>query len=471
MDNFSLRIKEKTRTSFQRLKKDISEKSAKLSHKPGANEGVSSSTAPTVPPKLKGHPQQRSSIEQHVAQLNLSEAPLPQLPSNGSLQPIAPSSSSLSSVTPHLAQKDPSISHQSDSSQVLYNQLFAPSKAAWSNWAGNQTCDPVQIFYPQTLADIQALVLQAKQAGKKVRCAGAGHTWSSSSVVPPGGGYLAIMNKMEKCHEPVFDASAKVWTVEVETGVLVKTLDDFLTQHKPPLALPSNVVLDSHGAATHTRTLPDLITQVTIVDANGHLNTFTRATNPDEFSAATINLGLLGVIYTYTMQVEVADFNMHSTDSYPPLSDYFASPTLGGPKLKAMVEANDSTELFYWPFNTPGLDQANDKLWIKQWQRTHLPLTVSPAQEALDTVFQGLATEFGDKFLYEYMATHPTCTPFVNSLLFKSFGAAERVQIVPHAIHYQAGIDNIKCLDMEMAFKCDQDYANVVKAWNYVIDQ
>ncbi|KAG0332813.1 hypothetical protein BG000_009724 [Podila horticola] len=377
-DNFAQHIKEKTRTSFQRFKKDISEKSAKLTRKPSGNEGPST-TAPAVPPKPNDHQQPRSSVEQHVAQLNLSEAPLPQLPS-GPLPTSSPSS-----VTPNqLIHKDPSISHQSDSSQALYNQRFAPSKAAWSNWAGNQSCDPTQIFYPQTLADIQALVVQAKQAGKKVRCAGSGHTWSSSSVV--AGGYLAIMNKMEKCHAPVLDDEG-VWTVTVETGVLVKTLDDFLQAHEPPLALPSNVVLDSHGAATHTRTLPDLVTEVTIVDANGQLNTFNRATNHAEFSAATINLGLLGVIYTYTMRVEVADFRMHSTDSYPPLSDYFASPTLGGPKLKAMVEANDSTELFYWSFNTPGLDAANDKLWIKQWQRTKLPVTVSPAQEAIDTLF------------------------------------------------------------------------------------
>ncbi|KAG0039446.1 hypothetical protein BGZ82_008184 [Podila clonocystis] len=463
MDNLAQRIKEKTRTSFQRIKKDISEKSAKFTRKSSANKG-SSTPAPAVPPKPNGQQQRRNSIEQHVAQLNLSEAPLPQLP-NGFH--VAPSSSS---VTPHHpAHRDPSTSHQSDSSQVLYNQRFAPSKAAWSNWAGNQSCDPAQIFYPKSLADIQALVVQAKQAGMKVRCAGSGHTWSSSSVVPPGG-YLAIMNKMEKCHAPVLDEGG-LWTVTVETGVLVKTLDDFLKAHKPPLALPSNVVLDSHGAATHTRTLPDLVTELAIVDANGHLNTFTRATNPAEFSAATINLGLLGVIYTYTMRVEVADYNMHSTDSYPPLSDYFASPILGGPKLKAMVEANDSTELFYWPFNTPGLDAANDKLWIKQWQRSKLPVTVSPEQEAIDTLFQNLATEFGNKLLYEYMATHPGCTPFVNSLLFGTFGAAERVQTVADAIHYQAGIDNIKCLDMEMAFKCNADYSNVVKAWNYVIDQ
>ncbi|KAF9336986.1 hypothetical protein BG006_006650 [Podila minutissima] len=416
MDNFAHRIKEKTRTGFQRLKKDLSEKSAKLTRKPSANEG-SSSTSPSVPPKPNDHQQQQSSIEQHVVQLNLSEAPLPQLP-------IGPHPSSSST-------SDPSISHQSDNSQVLYYQRFASSKAGWSNWAGNQSCDPGQIFYPKTLADIQALVVQAKQAGKK----------------------------MEKCHTPLLDEEG-VWTVTVETGVQVKNLDDFLKAHKPPLALPSNVVLDSHGAATHTRTLPDLVTEVTIVGADGHLNTFTRATNPAEFSAATINLGLLGVIYTYTMRVDL-----------PSPQRLLWLPNLGGPKLKAMVEVNDSTELFYWPFNTPALDAANDKLWIKQWQRTKLPVTVPPEQEAIDTLFQNMATEFCNKLLYEYMATHPSCTPFVNSLLFGAFGAAERVQTVADAIHYQAGIENIKCLDMEMAFKCNADYSNVVKAWNYVIDQ
>lgn len=36
-----------------------------------------------------------------------------------------------------------------------------------------------------------------------------------------------------------------VWKIEIEMGVLVKELDDMLRAHDPPLALPSNVVLDS----------------------------------------------------------------------------------------------------------------------------------------------------------------------------------------------------------------------------------
>ena len=62
--------------------------------------------------------------------------------------------------------------------------------------------------------------------------------------------------------------------------------------------------LIQHGAATHTRTLPDLVTEVTIIDANGNLNTFSEIKNPEEFAAATVNLGLLGIIYTYTLRVE-----------------------------------------------------------------------------------------------------------------------------------------------------------------------
>ncbi|KAF9922723.1 hypothetical protein FBU30_007144 [Linnemannia zychae] len=375
--------------------------------------------------------------------------------------------------------------------------LFHLSKGTpkWTNWAQNQSCDPVEIFNPQTLEDLTKIVLKAKSTGKKVRCAGSGHTWSSSSVTD---GYLVIVNKMQQISKPIYDETLKSWTVTVETGVLVKDLDDALREHDPPLSLPSNVVLDSvryggilslgcHGAATHSRTLPDLVSQVTIIDANGTLNTFSEAINPEEFSAATINLGLLGIIYTYTLRVEPM-FRLHMnrfssdagnaqiclriTDRYPLLSDYFSTPSLDGPKLKAMVLGNDQTEIFYWPFNTPGLEAANDRIWIKQWRRTDRPINVSPDAEAFKKLIQGYQTKFGD-YLYEFMAANPSCAPFVNWLLFSAIGGKDNEEIIeaPDAIHYQAGIDNLPCLDLEVAFKANEDFSNVIKAWSFVVDQ
>ncbi len=41
-----------------------------------------------------------------------------------------------------------------------------------------------------------------------------------------------------------------------------------------------------------------------IVDASGVLHTFSKEKDAAEFSAATANLGLLGIIYSYTIVVE-----------------------------------------------------------------------------------------------------------------------------------------------------------------------
>ncbi|KAF9311951.1 hypothetical protein BGZ91_006675 [Linnemannia elongata] len=137
-----------------------------------------------------------------------------------------------------------------------------------------------------------------------------------------------------------------------------------------------------------------------------------------------------------------------------------------------MVLGNDQTEIFYWPFNTPGLDAANDRIWIKQWRRTTDPISVSPEYEAFKKLTQGYETQFGDH-LYEFMVANPKSSPFVNWLLFCAVGGkdADVVLEAPDAIHYQAGIDNLPCVDLEMAFKVNEDFSNVVVAWNYVIDQ
>lgn len=116
-----------------------------------------------------------------------------------------------------------------------------------------------------------------------------------------------------------------------------------------------------------------------------------------------------------------------------------------------MVLGNQSTEIFYWPFNTSGLGASNDHIWIKQWQRSTLPVTILPEQEKFHQITQNLETTFGNK-LYEFMAQNPSCTPFLDCLLFTVLKSDdEKVLEAPDAIHYQAGIDNVPCkFDIQM---------------------
>ncbi|KAF9361942.1 hypothetical protein BGX26_009398 [Mortierella sp. AD094] len=285
---------------------------------------------------------------------------------------------------------------------------------------------------------------------------------------------------MNKVYQPVQGADG-TWTVEVETGVVIKDLDNLLRQYDPPLALSSNTIIDSvryggimamgcHGAATNARTMPDLVTQVKIVDSNGTLNTFTKEKDPVEFSAATVNLGLLGIIYSYTIKIEPM-FNLKMTDSHPLVSEYFNDPKVGGPKLKDMVLSNDQTEIFYWPFNTPGFSASNDHLWLKQWQRSNLTAMDTVTTDTFQYLLQNLETTLGST-AYDFLVDNPSSTPFISYLMYSAVSSdSEKILHAPNAIHYQYGIDNIPCLDLEMAFKVDVNFENVVKAWKYVIDQ
>lgn len=142
----------------------------------------------------------------------------------------------------------------------MLNTLLHPSPApegkiqdgVWTNWGGNQSFKPTEILNPETLQDLVEIVHKAQKTGKKIRCVGSGHSWSSTSNTD---GYLVVMNKMQKVFEPIYNTKLGCWTVELETGVLVKDLDDALRLHNPPLALPSNVVLDSVSTAKQERTL------------------------------------------------------------------------------------------------------------------------------------------------------------------------------------------------------------------------
>lgn len=112
----------------------------------------------------------------------------------------------------------------------------------WTNWAGNQTCRPSKILRPTTLQGITDIVRSAKEEKKTIRCVAGAHTWSSSSLVDDG--LLVFVNRMTKIFSPVY-VEDRGWTVEVETGVTVKALDDYLRKHNPPLAMTANIVLDT----------------------------------------------------------------------------------------------------------------------------------------------------------------------------------------------------------------------------------
>ncbi|KAF8949021.1 hypothetical protein BGZ47_000093 [Haplosporangium gracile] len=162
-----------------------------------------------------------------------------------------------------------------------------------------------------------------------------------------------------------------------------------------------------HGAAAQSRTLSDLAYEVKIVGANGTLNTFTREKDPVEFSAAVCNLGLLGVIYSYTLHVE------------PIL-------TLTHPK------------------------------------QTDVPETISALWNAFRKVRQYISSIYG-KMTFKIMSTYPRLTPLVNYLInIKTHSKSEKVLAAPDAIRYQHNLQAAACVGLECVFKVDEGFENPI---------
>lgn len=58
-----------------------------------------------------------------------------------------------------------------------------------------------------------------------------------------------------------------------------------------------------HGSGILNRTVCELVTSMTVIDADGQLREFTRGgADPDIFEAAVCALGTFGVVYTITLQ-------------------------------------------------------------------------------------------------------------------------------------------------------------------------
>ncbi|KAG0278424.1 hypothetical protein BGZ95_004037 [Linnemannia exigua] len=376
---------------------------------------------------------------------------------------------------------------RSEPIRVAITKQTTSKPGTWTNWAKNQTCHPSKTMQPRTLQCIVELVKNAKAEKNKIRCVAGGYTWSSSSVVQEDD-VLVFVDKMTKIFSPVY-VKGQGWTVELETGVTVKALDDYLRKHDPPLAMPTNTVLDSacfggilalgsHGAATHSRTLSDLACEVKIVDANGTLNTFTREKNPVEFSAAACNLGLLGIIYTYTLRIEPM-FNVVMIDTYPLLTGYLGCPKQGGARLKEMVLQNDQTQLFYWPFNshlrskrvrTTG-GHAQDEIWIKQWRRTDQLDSGTAVWKLRRKVRQFFATSLGNNLL-RIMACKPKTVPWISCLISKGLKrVAEKVLPVPDAIHFMGNLKNAIVIGLELVFKIDEDFEKPCQAMKFIVNK
>src|SRR3954470_24028423 len=99
----------------------------------------------------------------------------------------------------------------------------------WRNWAGTHACVPVAIEHPKSAWEVAGAVRRAAEAGRTVRAAGAGHSFSACV---PTEGSLIDLGRLDR----ILDADPESGLVRVEAGITLAALNRGLQARG--LALP-----------------------------------------------------------------------------------------------------------------------------------------------------------------------------------------------------------------------------------------
>ncbi len=181
----------------------------------------------------------------------------------------------------------------------------------WSNWSGNQHCQPTQRETPR---NEEQVVRSIKGARQPIRCVGAGHSFSP--LVPTSDTLMSLarLRGIEKIHEETQEVDiwagtrlAQIGKPLWDAGLGLINMPDINTQ-----GLAGAIATSTHGAGYRLGSMSSYVTRMRMVTAAGEIVECSATENPELFNAARNNLGALGV---------VTQLRLQARDSYK-LSEY-----------------------------------------------------------------------------------------------------------------------------------------------------
>jgi len=246
-------------------------------------------------------------------------------------------------------------------------------RTSWSNWAGNQECAPAAVRKPTTEAELVRIVTDAARVGQRVKCVGAGHSFTAiactDGVMVDLSGYGRVL---------AHDVEAR--TVTVEAGISLRTLSDELDRRGLALENMGDIGYQSiagatatatHGTGWHFGNISSRIVGLRLIAGDGSVVECSATENPDVLAAARVGVGALGIVSTVTLQA-VKSFRLHAIEEPIRVDEVLDD-------FDGFMSSADHVEFFWVPHTAWALTKRN--------RRTDEPAAPRPkAKQILDDV-------------------------------------------------------------------------------------
>jgi len=229
------------------------------------------------------------------------------------------------------------------------------SAAAWRNWAGDERCTPAAILYPTSLEELSSAVERAAREGRRVRVAGAGHSFPDIACTD------GLMLKLDRL-TAVIDVDRSSGLVRVQAGITIHELSRRLAEYGLAMENLGDIDVQSiagaistatHGTGAKLGNISSQVRALTLVLADGSTLQCSAEQEPEVFRAARVGLGALGVIAEVTLQC-VPAFTLRGIDAPASLEE-----TLAG--FDELARTNDHFEFFVFPHADTALTRTNNR--------------------------------------------------------------------------------------------------------------
>jgi L-gulonolactone oxidase len=283
----------------------------------------------------------------------------------------------------------------------------------WRNWDGRQHCFPKAIERPQNLLELRGALDRAQQAGRRVRMAGSGHSFTG---LVPTDGSLILLERMNRVLE--VDPSSGV--VRVEAGITIGELNAQLDRHGLAFenlgdidkqTLAGATATGTHGTGSRLRNISSQLLAVELMRADGTVVKVDQDNDPDAWRAARVSLGALGVVTALTLQA-VPAYRLRGVDG-PALLEQTLE------QLDHLPEQHDHFELYWFPYSETALLRRNDRT-------DHEPTRRSRMREYLEDI---VLVNHGLGAFSRLGRRYPVLIPRLNRLVTRIAGSSDRVDV------------------------------------------
>jgi FAD/FMN-containing dehydrogenase len=268
----------------------------------------------------------------------------------------------------------------------------------FKNWAGNVKHTIPFFAQPKTELELASLI----QSHDKVRVIGSGHSWSDHFSSQQ------LMLNLDKYNSVLaIDKEAK--TITVQSGIKLWELNHVLDINGLALinlgsinkqSIAGAVSTGTHGSGINFSCIVDQVLSFSLIKASGAKIILNKG--EEQFNAAIIGLGTLGIISEVTLQVTEA-FNLHEctfTENFEKVIE----------KLDEYVYGCDHFKLWWLP--------SSDDVVVYTYKRTNEPVNDSRFRQILN---DKIISVLGYRLLVKIgNLHHPWRTP-INKFLTKNF--------------------------------------------------